>query len=106
MAILALIEGFVLMLWLLYTPPTYPTSAVWHFAFSFLFGMGLMLGLRVNASWKTFWRRLLLLPALASMFVGWVIAAAFAQSALPCVGGLFFGVFLMFSAFTPRRKRT
>jgi hypothetical protein len=48
MAICALIEAVALgVLWFV-VPPSYPASAVSQFAYSFLFGMGLIAGTRVK----------------------------------------------------------
>ena len=56
------------MLWFA-LPPANPASAVSQFAYSFLLGLGMIAGLRVNGVWK---RLLLLVPAFA---VAWLSEA-------------------------------
>jgi hypothetical protein len=100
---LALIEAVVVgVLWCA-MPPSDPASAVYQFAFSFLFGMGVTVGLRVNASWKSLWRRRMLLPAWVLVIVGWTIALMLAQSPWPHLCGLFCGAILMLSGFRSLR---
>ena len=81
--------------------------AVSQFAYSFLFGMGLMAGGRVKGLWK---RMLLLVPALAVMILSEAIVPRLVEGSSHSTGlylcGFFFGIFLMVSAFTPRRNRT
>ncbi len=101
---MAMIEAAILGMVCYDIPPSDPASAVWQFGLSFLLGMGLMLGLRVSASWKTLWRRLLLFPALVLMFAGWVFTTGLAQSAWPYLCGLICGVILMLSGFRSLRS--
>jgi serine/threonine protein kinase len=101
--ICAFIESLLLgSLWFV-MPPADPTSAVSQFSYSFLFGMGMIGGLRVKG-----WRKLLLLvPALAVMIACEAIVPRLVQSSGHSIGtylrGIFFGALLMASAFNPRR---
>ena len=104
MLICALIEAVILgVLWFA-MPPSHPASAVSQFAYSFLFGMGVMAGARVKGFWK---RMLLLVPALAVMILSEAIVPLLAEASSHSMGpylcGFFFGIFLMASGFTPRR---
>jgi tRNA A-37 threonylcarbamoyl transferase component Bud32 len=102
----AVIEAAVLgLVWLLW-PPSYPASAISQFAYSFLFGLGFVGALRVEALWK---RMLLLAPApavfiLIAMLVT-RLAGASSHSIWSYLLGFFFGIVLMISVFTPRRGR-
>jgi len=99
--ITALIEAVaVCVLWLV-VPTLHSASAVTLFACSFLAGMAFMTGLRVRDTWK---RVLLLVPFFAGMCVAPILAAAWSVSSGPWWCGVVFGMFLMVSAFTPRRK--
>ena len=102
MGICALIEAVILgVLWFM-MPPSYPASAVSQFACSFLFGMGLMASMRVKGFWK---RMLLLAPALAVMILSETIVPLLVEASSHSIGsylcGVFFGIFLMVSAFNP-----
>jgi tRNA A-37 threonylcarbamoyl transferase component Bud32 len=104
--ICALIEAVILGgLWFM-MPPSHPVSAVSQFVYSFLFGMGVIAGLRVRGYWK---RLLLLVPALAAMILSEALVARLAETSSHSVGsylcGFFFGVFLMLSGFEPRHRR-
>ena len=106
MLICALIEAVILgVLWSV-MPPSYPASAVSQFAYSFLFGMGLMAGLRVKGFWK---RMLLLVPALAVMILSEAIVPLLAEASSHSIWsyffGFFFGIFLMICGFNPRRRQ-
>jgi hypothetical protein len=87
-------------------PPADPTAFVSKFAYSFLFGMGMMAGGRVRGFWK---RMLLLAPALAALMIGEAIvphvagSRSFSTGAYIC--GVVCGIVLMISGFTPRRKQ-
>jgi hypothetical protein len=106
MLICALSESIILgVLW--YTMrPSYPASAVSQFAYSFLFGLGLIAGLRVKGLWK---RLLLSAPALVVMILSETIVPSLVEesshSTGPYLCGVFFGILLMASAFNPRRRR-
>jgi serine/threonine protein kinase len=106
MLICALIESIILgVLWFV-MPPSYPASAVSQFAYSFLFGIGLIAGLRV----KGLWRRLLLLaPSLVVMILSETIVPRLTEASSHSMGpylcGVFFGILLMVSAFNLRRRR-
>ncbi len=100
---LALVEAVVLgVLW--YAMPTSnPAWAVWQFAFSFLFGMGLTACRRMMDNWKGK-KRLLLVPTLVLMVVGWAMTSFLAQSPWPHLCGFFFGIALMLSGFRSLRS--
>jgi hypothetical protein len=102
----ALIEAVILgVLWLA-MPPSCPVSAVSQFAYSLLFGLGLIAGGRVKLVWK---RLLLLVPALAAMILCEAIVPrlveATSHSPGPYLCGFFCGVSLMLSVCTPRRRK-
>jgi tRNA A-37 threonylcarbamoyl transferase component Bud32 len=106
MGICTLIEAAILgVLWLA-MPPFHPASAVSQFAYSLLFGIGLTAGGRVKGLWK---RMLLLLPALAAMVLSETIVPRLAGASFHSIGpylyGLFSGIFLVISGFTPRRRK-
>jgi hypothetical protein len=97
------IEAVVLgVLWYA-MPPSHPASAIAQFAYSFLFGIGLIAGLRVKGFWK---RMLLLIPGLALMILSEAVvsrlAEAWSHSPGPYLGGFLFGILLMVSGFDPR----
>jgi hypothetical protein len=103
--ICSLIEAVVVAVLWFAMPPSYPASAVSQFAYSLLLGMGVIAGLRV----KGYRKLLLLAPSLALMILSETmvprLAGASSHSMGPYLFGFFFGVFLMVSAFTPRRQR-
>jgi hypothetical protein len=105
--ICALIEAAVLgVLWFV-MPPSHPASAVSQFAYSLLFGMGLMAGTRV----KGYRKLLLLAPSLVVMVYSETIvpqlAEATSHGVAPYLCGFFFGIFLVISAFlNPRAARS
>jgi len=101
---LALIQAVTLGVVWYALSPSHPVSAFSQFLYSFLFGMGLIAGLRV----KGFWKRLLLLtPALALMILSEAIMPHLteASSHLPWLYliGFVFGIALMFSGFDSLR---
>jgi hypothetical protein len=103
--ICAAIEAAVLAVLWLTMPPARPASAVSQFAYSLLFGMGLMAVGRVKGSRKV----LLLAPSLVVMILSEMIVPRLAGSSSHSIAvyvcGFFFGIFLTVSAFTPRRRR-
>jgi predicted Ser/Thr protein kinase len=107
MLFVALIEAVILgVLWYA-MPPSHPASAVSQFAYSFLFGMGVIAGLRV----KGFWKRLLLLaPALAVMILSEALVPRLAEASSHSVGpymyGIFFGILTMAFGFNPVRLKS
>jgi tRNA A-37 threonylcarbamoyl transferase component Bud32 len=106
MLICALSESIILgVLW--YTMrPSDPASVGSQFACSFLFGMGVIAGLRVKVLWK---RLLLLAPSLVVLILSETIvprlAEASSHSTGPYLCGVFFGILLMVAAFNPRRRK-
>jgi tRNA A-37 threonylcarbamoyl transferase component Bud32 len=106
MLICALIESIILgVLWYAMRP-SYPASAGSQFAYSLLFGMGVIAGLRVKGLWK---RLLLLAPSLVVMILSETIVPRLTEASSHSMGpylcGVFFGILLMVSAFNPRRRR-
>jgi tRNA A-37 threonylcarbamoyl transferase component Bud32 len=106
MLICALSEAIILgVLWFVMTP-SYPASAVSEFAYSFLFGVGLIAGLRVKGLRK---RLLLLAPSLVVLILSETIVPRLAEASSHSMGpylcGVFFGILLMVSALNPRRRR-
>jgi predicted lysophospholipase L1 biosynthesis ABC-type transport system permease subunit len=63
--------------------------------------MAFVTGLRVTGNWK---RILLLVPFFAGMCIAPSLAVALSASSWPWWVGVAFGLFLMTSAFTPRRN--
>ncbi len=99
--ICALIEAAVVgVLWVV-TPPAHPASAVALIAGSLLAGIAFMIGMRVRGTWT---RILLLVPFFAGMCIAPSLAVDLSGSSWPWWVGVAFGMFLMASAFTPRRK--
>jgi hypothetical protein len=103
--ICSLFEAVVVAVLWFAMPPSYPASAVSQFAYSLLLGMGVIAGLRV----KGYRKLLLLAPSLALMILSETmvprLAGTSSHSMGPYLFGFFFGIFLMVSAFTPRRQR-
>jgi len=102
--ICAAIEAVVLgVLWIA-MPPAYPAAAVVQFTLSLLFGMGLIAFGRVKGK-----RRRLFVAVVAIMSVGGPFMLSLLEAAsYPSwlyFWGFFFGIFLMISAVTPRRRR-
>ena len=101
MLLCALVEaGLLGVLWYM-TPPSHPALAVAQFACSFLFGMGVIAGLRVKGWWK---RMLLLTPAVAAIILSEAVVPRLAETS-HSVGaylcGFFFGILLMLFGFNP-----
>jgi tRNA A-37 threonylcarbamoyl transferase component Bud32 len=102
----ALSESIILgVLW--YTMrPSDPASVGSQFAYSFLFGIGVIAGLRVKGLWK---RLLLLAPSLVVLILSETIVPRLAETSShlpgPYLCGVFFGILLMVSAFNPRRRK-
>jgi tRNA A-37 threonylcarbamoyl transferase component Bud32 len=96
----------VLGVWWLVKPPVQPASFFPRFAYSLLFGMGLMAFVRVKGLWK---RILLLVPGLVALLVSETLVSNLAGvsswSIVPYLSGLFFGALLMASGFNPRVVR-
>lgn len=107
MLICVVIEAVVFGMFWMMMPPDHPVAFVMQFAVSFLFGAGLMAGMRVRGFWK---RMLLLLPALIVMVVSETmivphLADAPSRSAATYMAGLLFGILMMTSGFTRKRRR-
>lgn len=98
-AIEAVVFGVVWLLWM----PANPAAFLSQFAFGLLLGLGMLAGTRVKGFGK---RMLLMVPAFAAIILSeaFGISSAGSRSPLAYLGGLFFGIFLMISAFTPRRR--
>jgi hypothetical protein len=99
--ICALIEAAVVVVLWLVVPPLHPASTVMLFAGSVLAGMAFMTGMRVRGVWT---RILLLVPFFAGMWIAPSLAVDLSGSSWPWWCGVAFGILLMVSAFTPRRK--
>jgi tRNA A-37 threonylcarbamoyl transferase component Bud32 len=104
MGICALIEAVILgALWGV-MPPPHPASAVSQFAYSSLFGMGVIAGLRVKGLLKL----VLLVPCLVVMILTETVVPALAAGSSHSMGlyllGVLFGAVLMISAFTARSR--
>ena len=106
MLICALIESIILGVLWYGMRPAYPASAGSQFAYSLLFGMGVIASLRVKGLWK---RLLLLAPSLVVMILSETIVPRLTEASSHSMGqyvcGVFFGILLMVSAFNPRRPR-
>jgi hypothetical protein len=105
MAVWAAIEAVCMgELWY-YTAPSHPASVVSQFAYSFLLGMGLIAGLRVQGVWK---RLLLVLPAVTLMILSETIvprlAEASSHSPESYLCGILCGMILMLSGFRSLRS--
>jgi hypothetical protein len=106
MLICVLLEAFMVGVWYA-IPPARTASSIPQFAYSYLFGVGLMAGMRVKGLWR---RLLLLVPALAVMILCETIVPRLAEGSSHWIGaylgGFFFGMFLMVFAFIPRGVRS
>jgi hypothetical protein len=96
----ALIEAVILAAIWFAVPPTDMASAVAKFAYTFLFGVGVMAGVRVKGFWK---RVLFLSPAIVVGILAECLVSsageATPRSVAPYVFGYICGVLLMTSAF-------
>ena len=102
MGICALIEAAALgVLWLV-MPPSHPALAVMLSAYGFFTGMAFMTALSVRGTWA---RILLLVPFFAGVFIAPSVAEASSGSSWPWWCGVAFGILLMVSAITPRRRK-
>lgn len=102
----AVIEGVVgSVAWLAF-PPAAPEVVLCHLSTGLLFMAGIFAGLRVKGFGK---RMLLLVPALVFTVVTEAVAPRSSDGTgtrvfWPYLLGIVFGMFLMLSAFTPRRR--
>jgi len=103
--ICALMEAVVLLVFCYFRPPVAPASTISQFAYSLLFGMGVVAALRV----KGYRKLLLLAPAVVAAILCEMIIPRLVPTTTHAIGpymcGYFCGMFLMISAFTPGRKR-
>jgi Protein kinase domain len=101
--ICALLEAVVLTVIWFAAPPAHPVSTVASFAYTFLFGVGVMAGARVKGFWK---RVLLLTPALAVGILAEILVSSAGESTprtvAPYVFGYVCGVLLMAAAFNQK----
>lgn len=105
MLICAVLEAVIVgVLWAMVPPPS-PVAYLAQFTWAFLFGMGLMAGMRVKGFWK---RMLLLAPALVVMILGDLVVKLLDgvsdHSPVAYFSGMFFGIFLMAAGFTRRAR--
>jgi len=110
MLLCVVIAAVILGVFWIIMPPSYPAWSAAQIACGFLFGLGLMAGVRV----KGFWQRMLLLgPAIAATVLVEAIMSYSAgfffaptRSVAAYTFGFFFGLFLMGSGFTRRRRQS
>jgi hypothetical protein len=106
MLICALTVAMILGVMWYAMPPRSAAMTVSQFTYSFLFGIGLIAGLRVKGLWK---RMLLLAPAVAAMILSEGIVPLLVETSSHSIGsylcGFLCGVFLMLSGFNPRRQK-